>query len=414
MNGMNLLSRLRITPTIHVRLAVVGHSEFDRTIELPSGASAEWLVDAYLLSLGIHHDDVHSDFDGYLDMHPSWRGDFQTMRLPEVPHEIQVLVLEGREPEVGDPRVAIVGSEPDAPASIVGRWQNGTPPFRVRHINNELAQRFGVVVPRFDDSGLERGHGIRSSSRLDSLLRSLAPARRLALLVHLEDSEILGDRPLELNTVESAIASLASLFDYIGAAGLAQDSETGWVADSDVAVIVRTLGWTSAAADGVSAPGEALLSLARQSKLIRRLKGRIIVTTRGRNLLEPGSQTLSGLADAVTERNNSYGGWSSDTDSHDRTLALLAIADESAEAFAELPALVSLGRAAVEEHRRSSHGCDVYGLYGSPFDHSTMDADTGVSVNVQRTIDRLAALSEPGRFGVISPAMRAVARAALL
>lgn len=412
---MNLLARLRITPTIHVRLAVAGRSEFDRVIELPSGASAEWLVDAYLLSLGIQQDDIHSDFDGYLDMHPSrWRTECQTMRLPEVPYEIQVLVTDGRMPEAGDPCVAIVDAEPDAPASIVGRWQNDAPPFRVRHINNELAQRFGVVVPHFDDSGLERGHGIRSSSRLGSLLRSLAPARRLALLIHLEDSEIFVDRPLELSTVASAIASLTSLFDYIGAEGLVQDSATGWVAERDAAVIVGALGWTSAGADGVSAPDEALLSLARQSKLIRRLKGRILVTARGRKLLEPGPQTLSGLADAVTVRDNRYGGWSSDTDSCDRTLALLAIADGSAGTFAELPALVNLGTAAIAEHRRSPRGYDEYGLYGSPFGHTTMDADTGVPVNVQRTIDRVAALSEPGQFGVISPAMREVARAALL
>lgn len=420
---MNLLTRLHITPSIHVRLTVAGHSEFDRVIELPYRASAEWLVNAYLLSLGIHHDNIHSDFDGHLEMRPSgWRSECQTMRLPEIPHEIRVLVTDGRMPEVGDPCVAIVEAEPDAPASIVRRWQHDAPPFRARHINNELAQRFGVVVPHFDESGLERSHGIRSSSRLNSLLRSLAPARRLALLAHLDDTGILEERPLELSTVESALESLTSLLEHIGATGLVQDSETGWLADRDVAAIVRALGWASEGAEvsasadteGVSAPGEALLSLARQSKLIRRLKGRIVVTNRGRNLVEPGSKTLSELARAVTERGNHYGGWSFGADSYDRTLALLAIADGSAETFSELPAQVKLGRAAIEEYRRSPYSYDEYGLYTSSFDRSATDADTGVPVQVRQTIDRVAALSEPGRFGVISPAMRAVARAALL
>ncbi|WP_152545457.1 hypothetical protein [Microbacterium sp. CH12i] len=420
---MNLLSRLRVTPSIHVRLSVAGHSEFDRSIELPSGASADWLVEAYLLSLGTPRDDIHSDFDGRLELSPPhWRVERQTMRLPEIPHEIDVFVMGAGTPAVGDPCVAVVDAEPDAPAPVIGRWQSDAPPFRVHHINNELAQRFGVVVPRFDDSGLAGGHGIRSSSRLDSLLRSLAPTRRLALLVHLDDTGILEERPLEWSTVESALASLTALFECVGAAGLVQDSETGWLADRDVAAIVRALGWASAGAtgaaaggaDSVSAPGEALLSLARQSKLIRRLKGRILVTKRGRSLVEPGSKTLCELARAVTERGNRYGGWSFDADSCDQTLALLAIADGSAETFAELPALVDLGRAATEEYRCSPDGYDEYGLYTSPFDRSASNAETGMPVQVRQTIDRLAALSEPDRFGVISPAMRAVARAALL
>lgn len=409
---MNLLTRLRITPAIHVRLTVAGHSEFDRVIELPSEASPDCLVSAYLLSLGVHHDDIHDDFGGYLDLSLwSWRAERQTMRLPQIPHEIQVLVMDGGTPEVGDPCVALVDAEPDAPASSGCGWQSGAPPFRLRHINNELAERFGVVVPHFDDSGLGRSHGIPSSSRLDSLLRSLAPVRRLALLAHLEDSEILVDRPIELSTVESAIASLASLIDCIGPDGLLQDPETGWIADDDLAVILRELGWTPA--QGISTPGETIMSLARRSKLIRRLKGRILVTVRGRKLLELGPQTLKRLADAVTQRDDRYGGWPSYAQSPDRALALLAIADGSAKTFAELPALVGLGKAGIGE-RRSSHGLDDDDLYESPFDLSTMDADTAMTVNVQRIIDRFAVLSEPGRFGMISPAMRAVARAALL
>lgn len=411
-NAMNLLARLHIPPAIHVRLTVAGHSEFERVIELPSGASPDWLVSTYLLSLGIHNDDVHHDLDRYLDLHPaSWRPKLQTMRLPEIPHEIEVLVMDAGVPEVGDPCVALIEPGPNVAAPFVGRWQSDTAPCRLRHVNDELAQRFGVVVPHFDDSGLERSHGIRSSSRLDSLLRALAPLRRLALLAHLDESEILADRPLELNTVESAMAPLISLLTHIGPAGLVQDPETGWITDGDVAVIVRELEWTPV--DGISAPEESLVSFARQSKLIRRLKGRVLVTVRGRKLLELGTQTLNELADAVTQRDDRYGGWRSYAQSHDQALALLAIADGSAKTFAELPPLVGLGKAAIGK-RGTSHGYDDDDVYESPFDHAAMDADTAMTANVQQIIDNIAVLSESGRFGMISPAMRAVARVALL
>lgn len=407
---MNLPARFHITPAVHVRLSVDGHPEFERVIELPAGSSTDRLVSAYLLSLGMHDEDAYDAFDVRLDLNASsWRPECQTLRVAQIPHDIHVLVMDGRMPDAGDPCVAIVGADPDAAASCARRWQTDAAPFRVRHVNSELAEQFGVVVPYFDDSDLGNGRRTGGSARFNALVQALTPARRLALLAHLDDSGIFEDRPLDLNAVESAVASLTVLFGYVGTDGLAQDPESGWVADSDIVRIMRALGWDSADEVGITSPAEALLSFARDAKLLRRFKGRIIVTTRGRELLEPGPGTLRALASAVAADADRHAGWYGRAERFACTLAVLAIADGSAQELADIPAVVALGDGALNENRR------VYqrDSWDDILDHATTDAGAEVPADVRRTIERITALSEPGQFGVISPGIRAVARAAL-
>ncbi|WP_292775627.1 hypothetical protein, partial [Microbacterium sp. UBA6741] len=93
------------------------------------------------------------------------------------------------------------------------------------------------------------------------------------------------------------------------------------------------------------------------------------------------------------------------------TLALLAVADGSVATFDELPEFIERGEAAVAEGRRGGAWGFEWSLRSRQEDGADRRFDHRDAAG--RVIEILCALSSPGAFGSITPAMRVVARAAL-
>ncbi|NKF31280.1 hypothetical protein HER21_33095, partial [Pseudomonas sp. BGM005] len=135
-------------------------------------------------------------------------------------------------------------------------------------------------------------------SRIATLLGALTPARRLALLAHVDAIGLVRDSVPDHATVESAVAPLAGLLRHLGGAGIVQDPETGWVSRSDVETLTRSLGW-SGESDETRQRADTIIAFARRAKLIRRLKGRIVATAHAKSLIQPTRDTLGALAEKI-------------------------------------------------------------------------------------------------------------------
>jgi hypothetical protein len=265
------------------------------------------------------------------------------------------------------------------------------------------------VVPQFDESGIAAvERGIRHSSPIAQLARSLTSVRRLALRAHLDDTGVLDATPLMPEERESATRALCILLARIGEDGIAQDEEDGWLSKSDLAEVAESLGWTDAGGGAGVGPGAALVTVARAARLIRRLRGRVVVTNAGRSLGIGQKRAVEEVIFAVSDAGRGQWSWSGQP--RDVTLALLAIADGSARAVTDLPELVASGRAAFDDayDRIATHFESVGGALGGG------RASAGEPSALQSVSEHLSALSEPGAFGVITPAMRSIARLALL
>ncbi|HWV49147.1 MAG TPA: hypothetical protein VN035_06785 [Microbacterium sp.] len=409
---MNLSKSIRVPSAVHARLSVAGHPELDRVIEAPAGGSSSCVVDAYLLSIGVRRDATYGDDERYFEMRPSsWRyRDSQSLRIPGVPHVVDVEIVDADAPAVGQPRVAVVAGEPIESLPMATVWQTDPPPFRLDHVNLELLRRYGVVLPYFDDGGLAKLEPrVRAGSHIASLLRALEPVRRLALRAHLDDVGILRDASQDAGSPDVATASLRMLVHHVGVVGLAQDPTTGWVAESDAEAVVDQLDWSSASAEGVGEPRDVLFAFARRTKILRRLKGRVVVSKLGRDLVEPGRRSSRRLAVLLAEPDRPRYSWGYQY-SPVIPLALLSIADGSAATFADVAGQVALGRAGIDRNPyRHYDEIDMWSL-GPEISESS----ESVAERVQALVDDFAALSEVGSFGVITPAMRALAREALL
>ena len=172
--------------------------------------------------------------------------------------------------------------------------------------------------------------------------------------------------------------------------------------------VIESLGWTDAADAAGIDPAAALLALARAARLVRRLRGRVVVTNMGRALALGQDRAFDEVIHAVRESGRDRWPWGGHP--RDLTLALLAIADGAARTLADLPDLVASGRAAFEAgHDRVATYLESSG--GSLFGKVTPADAPSVTHALS---ERLSALSDPGAFGVVTPAMRSIARLALL
>ncbi|MFE7196674.1 hypothetical protein [Microbacterium oxydans] len=414
---MELSEHVHVTWALHVEMSVAGCPELTRVIGVPRDAPSYWLIEAYRLSLGLEPEAPETDADAdsplHIDLSP-WRAPTQQVPVPGVADVVDVVMSGPCATRMGDPRVTVVDAEsvPVLP-SPVGSWQTQRPAFRAEHVGFELAQRFGLVQPRLDPAACGvGGDALRPFSPLAALCQGLSPARRLALLAHLDDAGLNHAVPFEETLAgsefaESATAGIRMLVARIGPDGVDQDPTDGWLPRAIVSDAVDALDWPDAAVSGLPDPADALASLARRTKAVRRLRGRVVVTNLGRGLADGEVRAFLRIIDGVRALGRERlfpSGWPRAV-----TLALLAVADGSASTFDELPAVVARGEAAVEEGR----GDGRFSEWSPRVHREGGFGRAGDGSAVQRVVESLCALASPSAFGSITPAMRAVARAAL-
>ena len=421
---MNLSEHVHVTWALHVGLSVADRPELTRVIRVPRDAPSYWVVEAYRLSLGREPDvpesEEESDPPPLIDLLP-WRCRTQQVSIPGVAESVDVTITGPFETRMGDPRVTVVDAGPaDEDERVPGDWQTRRPPFRAEHVEFELAQRFGLVQPRLDPSmGGVVGDALRDPSPLASLCESLSPVRRLALLAHLEDTGLIDAAPPDSVTgdsvtagsvtVETATEGVRALMAQIGADGVEQDAADGWLPRTVAARAVEALGWPDAAPPGRPDPAETLVLLARRTKAVRRFRRRVVVTHRGQALAKGELRAFARIVEAV--RAIGREGMFPSGQPRTVTLALLAVADGSAATFDELSEFIERGEAAVAEGRRGGAWGFEWSLRSRQEDGADRRFDHRDAAG--RVIEILCALSSPGAFGSITPAMRVVARAAL-
>ncbi|WAA66452.1 hypothetical protein [Microbacterium oxydans] len=433
---MNLAQHVRVTQTLHVQLSVADEPALTRTIGVPADAPSYWIVEAYQLSLGIEPE--APELDDMDDPWPlidlaAWRTRAQCISIPGIAASIEVVVTGPFIARMGEPRVTIVtdGSDggsaggdtgggreedagawpaagsPDDRASAVG-WQTERPAFHAEHVAFELAQRFGLVQPQFSpEVNGDLVSGLRASSPIAVLCESLPPVRRLALLAHLEGSRVLEPTPIDAATAERATAGLRALVARIGPDGVAQDPTDGWLPHDVLRDAVDSLEWARDPGSQCADPAEVLIAFARRVKAIRRLRGRVVVTNLGRSLAAGELRAFPRIVDAVGSAGQE--GLFVSGRPREVTLALLALADGTAETFDDLAGAVEFGEAAIALVPGGTW------RYSESSTRSYRDRARGPEDPnaVQRLLDGLCALSSPGAYGEITPEIRAVARAAL-
>lgn len=410
---MSIQIPVRVTSFMRVEFATADHPEFDRAITVPQTAPMEWIIDAYLLSIGrepLENPEFDDDPDVHYE-HP--RPDAETvdrwrMAMPALDHRPDVIVRTVDAPPLGAPLVAASATTP-LPAAQ-GDWLTQPAPFREDDVNRELMRRHGVVTPYFEDRDMrDVDPRIRRSSRIATLLAALTPARRLALLAHIDAIGLLRGGVPDRVAVESAVAPLAGLLRHLGGTGVAQDPVTGWIPHSEVGRLTRSLGW-SGGPDDQYQWGEVVVRFARRAKLIRRLKGRVVATAYAKSLVQPTRGTLAALAGKIGASTRERYGIPLPRRDAEGALALLAIADGTAQHLDELASYVAAGAVLLDE-TDSIFGSDRFDrILASGISDEVGDK----SEEIARLTEGFAALSGPKQFGVVTPAMREVARCALI
>lgn len=422
---MNYSTHLSLPSLSRVEVSVIDRPELSRLIELPRNAPRQWLAYAYLLSIGVDAD-MH-DLDeleeparwAYEDWDPEYGPTLayspvtqERMRLPGIPGEVQLSRMGDVEPLVGDQQVAVLPA--DATAAATGssaRWQVSPPPFQPDAVNEELARRYGVVLPTFHASALAGDRwGYGRVPFIDTLLAGLTPLRRIALRAHLDEIGLRDEKgSAEQHDLERAAVPLHRLLAGIGADGIEQDPETGWFPQGFAAELESALGWEEREAADVE-PGEVLISVARRAKLVRRLRGRVVPTAAARTFAtDPAREIVKALMPVVAgDDRDRYGDRAAIR--ADTAAAVLAIADGSAQTFDDLMGVVELAATARQRHSHDEYIEEYAWRY--PADESARARS--VALAVDSVVDGFSVLSAPAAFGEISAGMRAVARAMLL
>jgi hypothetical protein len=398
-----------------VELTVDGHPDLDRAIQLPARSPRGWIVEAYRLSLGLEPHE-NSDYDGIDHCHHDeayaypWPSVPGADEIPGLPHEPAVVIRMIDTPPIGTPWLSVssLSDAVDAPAAAPSSgWLTGQATFREDDVNRELLRRHGVVQPYFDDSDLWFvDPRLPMPSPIATLAAVVTPARRLALLAHIDETDLLRTAAPDLREVESVLAPLMRLLDMLGTDGMEQDAEKGWIPASEMDRLVRSLGWHGTAAE-IRERGDALVSFARRAKLIRRFKGKVVPTALARKVRVPSPLTLDTLAAMITAPDSGWHDFRSTRSQAEEAIALLAIADgialhvdgledhvlEGSRAFAESDVRVDLDDGDSQWAKRTS---------------------SKAAGGVGEIAERLGLLSAVGSYGVVTPAMREVARCALM
>lgn len=410
---LHLAEHVRVTPALHVDMSVKGHPELARTIVVPRDAPSYWVAEAYRLSLGIEPDwpdaGVADEPHPLIRLAPSLPA--QRIAVPGVSDAVDVSIRGPIDPQMGDPRVAVL---PDAGGVPIERtaadpdpagWQVRKPAFHAERVAFELARRFGLVQAHLDPSTSEYGWTGGAASPIARLCQLLRPARRLALLAHLDETGVLDAPPADAALVAEATAGIRTIVARMGADGSPPDSSEGWLPRAVVAEVVAELGWPDAAPPGLPDPAEALVVFARRTRTIRRLRGRVVVTRLGQALAAGDIRAFRRVVEVMRGIGTARPLGSASP--CDVTLALLALADGTAHTFDELPDVVALGQGAI------ASGGDRGGGFSRATRRPPGQCEAADPPAIRRVTEYFSALSSPGAFGVISPAMRVVAAEAL-
>lgn len=420
MTRMNLRRHIVVTPAVRVWLSVPGHPELTRTVQVPREAPSHWVFEAYLLSLG-RSPGIETGDDVYGYPLLALRGGGETVQsidgLPGVPGAVEAVVSAPLPVDLGEPRVSVVDDPAHVPEPRAEDfdWYTDPPPLRIDELNLELARRFGLAAPSLESSVLaDLDDRLRSAAPIVIFASRLGPLRRLALRAHLADHGVLDPSPLSARQREVVTGSLRTLLTRIGTEGAPQDTDHGWLPPSFVDDVVESLGWGkkegSRGVDGARPEdaGAAVVGLAREARLIRRFRGRVVVTKAGSRLLDRPPADVTDVFEAL--RN----GWRGSTwriQPRVVTLGLLAVADGTLRTLADLPSHVLPMVAAIDAEARADGGALAWNDEGWAVEPEGRPADIR---HVRSLVASLSALSSPGAFGMITPEIRAVARLALL
>ncbi len=396
---------LVVSPAVHSRVRVLGLPELDRTIEVPRDAPGEWLITAYLLSIGVEQnaDDTGTRLQLWAE---PWNERVQVIEVPEVPGLLEVTTEYARIPEAGEQQVCVLDDDDGGSPGLQERrepaeWWADPPPFRLDAINRELARMFGVVLPHFAHLRSPRyGGDVGYATPIERLLAELSPVRRLALRVHL-DGLVVAAAPAPGGETAAALEGIRSLLDRFGPDGVAQDPATGWLPWGILERTARELGWFADSRSLLPKPEDALFALARKMRLIRRLRGDVVLTNRGHELIREPERFRREL-DSVLREASSEWSWSGPTT--DVTLVLLAIVDGTIDAIDEIPAVLERGREVLSQGGTVRTGSD---------DAREPGTSGSVSAELRDLIGILAALSPVRGYGSFTPAIRALALAIL-
>ncbi|MGO1507951.1 MAG: hypothetical protein ACTHZW_01520 [Microbacteriaceae bacterium] len=421
----------------------------NRMIEAPSDAPDAWFANAFLLAVG--EDPLRDeDADGFRlpqpyaparwGAYPDEAGSppSRTFNLPGVPHVLEVRRLQTRTPAAGESKVSVIeedDSAPDpltlatdrmntGPATAHSSWQTSAAPLSVREVNTELTDQYGVVQPHVDPSLiLDLGYGISSDCLLVQLLRVLPPVRRLALRAHIREAGLLDRASFTEADAAALFAGLRVLIERIGPDGVEQ-SDDGWLSDDVLHDVERTLGWTSqlrvrfASARGSDEhPGASLLASARSLRLVRRFKGRVVLTNRAKELHTLPTRYVGLLVDHAVGSSRRSGYFRSADGDEPRAivaLTLLSIADGSAASRRDVAEIVARGVAVLDRraHPYRHYESDAYWL--GDFGDDALFSDSTVEDTIARTLDRIMPTGCADSFEELTPAMRRLAHTALL
>jgi len=405
----------RVTAFIQLELTTRGRPERGRVITLPRRAPKVWATDAYLLSMGrepCERPDYYDESDS-VDEESSYGLDrdrgYSSEDFVMEDHRPDVHVSAAPPPEIGAPLVSVTRLTASRVmlSPSTEDWLTADAPFREDDVNRELLQRHGVVRPFFDDRDVRPTYqGIRSSSPAATLISALTPARRLALLGHLDGLQSRVEEP-GAPAVQAAVLPIAQLARHLGTRGAAQDPQSGWLAESDAVKLAEVVGWADGPREALSR-GRVLIGFARESKMIRRLKGRVVANASMRRFVVPSARTLDVLAGLVGASTRDRYGYPLPRREAEIALALLAVADGSVAHLGEVADQVQAGTQAFDsstffrDYRFDTIVAKRVPDLGDPAEE------------IRRVIDALSCMSMPGRFGVVTPAMREVARRALM
>jgi hypothetical protein len=255
---MNYRTHISVPSSNRVEVSAAGHPEFSRLIELPREAPREWLAYAYLLSIGMDPeaqrlDDLeppvswaYDEWDPYYGPRATYASvSHERMRLPGLHDELQLAQQGEFQPKVGDQKVAVFPTEQTtSPDLSTSAWQVSPPPFRPDAVNQELARKYGVVLPHFNASALEPDrYGYGRTTLIDSLLAELSPVRRIALRAHLDGIGLLDKAESPDDDIPAAAEPLLRLLAGIGPDGVAQDSDTGWLPPQFASDLASEFDW---------------------------------------------------------------------------------------------------------------------------------------------------------------------------
>ncbi|WP_343999877.1 hypothetical protein [Microbacterium paludicola] len=280
------------------------------------------------------------------------------------------IVVSGSEPaHVGDSAVRLLRCGQPSRRPDVAWWDEPTPvdPALLQH---DFDIEFGFV-PRLADPWHSGAAPLDSS--LAGLFALLLPPDRVAMESHLQERGLLHPEPLRPAELSALTAAFATALDAVGE-GLAQGPD-GRLPARFTEELAHTLAWDRA-------PAAGLTDAAWRLRLLRRLQGQVLRTRRGRFADKRSRLDISTAVLEFSQRDR----WYASPIPPAATLALVAVADGVGTHLSEVTSLLSAPIAALDR-----------------------DCDAATEV-----LDRLALLSAPGAYGVITPEMRRLANHVVL